>query len=100
MMSYRVVAAPLALLKLMLADLQLIATNALVILELFRNLGRTGLPAMILIIIVLVALIMPTRILYRTLAFPHDLISLASNLKKQRTAQQLKVEGRNIYPLW
>jgi len=91
---------PFALLRLLLADWRLMTTNMAVIGHVFCNLGRTNLRLLILPLLLLCVALAPVRILYWALALPYNLMTLASNLKRERHERKLAAQGANIYPLW
>ena len=91
---------PFALMRLLLTDWRLTTTNSAVIWRVFSNLGRTNLRVLILPLLLLCVALMPVRILYWAFALPYNLMTLASNLKRERHERKLADQGANIYPLW
>ena len=92
--------SPFLLLRLLLADWRLMMTNITVLGQVFSNLGRTNLRVLILPLIFLFFALLPVKILSWILALPYKLMTLASDLRKERLARRISVEGANIYPLW
>lgn len=89
-----------ALPRLLFSECRLMATNMAVLARVFRNLGRSNLLILFLPLLILCLSLMPVRILYWVLALPHNLLSLASDLKKERLRRKVSAQGANIYPLW
>ena len=75
-------------------------TNIRVLGQVFGNLGRTNLGVLILPLLFLLVALLPVRIFYRVLALPYDLMTLASDLQRERLARRIAYEGANVYPLF
>ena len=91
---------PFALPRLLLTDWRLLKINITVLGHVFSNLGRTNLRVLILPVLILCVALMPVRIFHWVMALPYNLMTLASDLRRERLARRIAYEGANVYPLF
>lgn len=77
-----------------------VVTNLKVLGEVFDQLRRGGLRALMFPLLLLFVFLLPVRIFVRILAFPCDFWTFISDARRERLAYRIESEGNNLYPLW